>query len=56
MARLRKLINEGLATYDPIYDKEGKLVTMVVKSLNGEVLYYENVKDSDKDAQNPFVK
>jgi len=54
LAAIRKLVNDGFATYEPEYDKDGKLLAMVVKDLAGEIIYYQNVKEEDRDKPDPF--
>ena len=53
-AAIRKLVNDGFATYEPVYGKDEKLVTMIVKDLAGEIIYYQNVKEEDRDKPDPF--
>lgn len=54
VAAIRKLINEGQATYEPVEDANGKLIAMMVRDLRGEVIYYADVTEEDRKKLNPF--
>lgn len=54
VAAIRKLINEGQAKYETVYDEQGKVIAMVVRDMRGEVIYYADVKDEDRDKPNFF--
>ncbi len=54
IAAIRKLINEGQAKYETVYDAQGKVIAMVVRDLLGEVIYYADVKAEDRDKPDFF--